>query len=360
MAEAVGVPEVAGMADGEIRRALAEWGLEAAAVERIAAGLIHESYGVALPGAAPAEPGWVLQRVSPVFAPGIEANICTVTDHLRARGLAAPRLVPTRAGARCADLGAEGRWRLWMRIPGTSFDTCASTAQARSAGALVGRFHAALDDLEAELRPLGLVLHDPAAHLRALRSAVAECGEHPLHRDVAALAQEILEAARRTAPWPERPRRIVHGDLKLSNVLFDVRDADRAVALIDLDTLSWLPRWMDLADGLRSWCNPRGEDREDAVFAPDLHRAAAEGYLEAMDLDAAERAALVHGMEWICLELAARFATDALRECYFAWDPERFASRGEHGLVRARGQWALYRRVREARGDRARDFGVAA
>jgi len=302
----------------------------------------------------------VLQRVSPLFAPGIEENICTVTHHLRTRGLTAPRLVPTRADALCADLGAGGRWRLWVRIPGTSFDTCSSVAQARSAGALVGRFHAALDDLGAELQPLGIVLHDPTAHLRALRSALAECGEHPLHPDVAALAQEILEAARRTAPWPERPRRIVHGDLKLSNVLFDAQDSQRAVALIDLDTLSWLPRWMDLADGLRSWCNPRGEDREDAVFAPELHRAAAEGYLESMDPDDAERAALVDGLEWLCLELAARFATDALRECYFAWDAERFASRGEHGLVRARGQWTLYRRAREARGGRARDFGVAA
>jgi len=350
---------VPGTPETEIRRALAEWGLQAASVERMAGGLIHESYGVEAPGEGSAGPGWVLQRVSPVFAPGIEENICTVIEHLLARGLTAPQLVPTRAGAPCADLGAGGRWRLWVRIPGATFDTCTTSAQARSAGALVGRFHAALDDLGAELRPLGLVLHDPSAHLRALRSAVAECGEHPLHRDVAALAREIAEAARRTTPWPDRPRRIVHGDLKLSNVLFDARDADRAVALIDLDTLSWLPRWMDLADGLRSWCNPRGEDREDAVFVPDLHRAAAEGYLEAMDPDDAERAALVDGMEWLCLELAARFATDALRECYFAWDPERFASRGEHGLVRARGQWTLYRRACEAREDRARDFGVA-
>jgi len=347
-----------GATEGEIQRVLTEWGLAAATVERIAGGLIHESYAVGIPGEDAEGPGWVLQRVSPLFAPGIEENICKVTEHLRARGLTAPRLVPTSSGAPCADLRATGRWRLWLRIPGVSFDTCASPAQARSAGTLVARFHAALEDLDAELHPLGLVLHDAPAHLRALRTAVAECGDHPLHRDVAALAGEILEAAGRMATPAERPRRIVHGDLKLSNILFDVRDGDRAVALIDLDTLSWLPRWMDLADALRSWCNPRGEDCEDAVFSPELHRAAAEGYLRAMEPDGAERAALVDGLEWMCLELAARFATDALHERYFAWDPERFASRGEHGLVRARGQWALYLRAREHRGDRARDFGV--
>ncbi len=67
-----------------------------------------------------------------------------------------------------------------------------------------------------------------------------------------------------------------------------------------------------------------------------------------------ERESLALGLERIALELAARFATDALEERYFAWDPARFASRGEHDLLRARGQLSLYRQARETRVERLR------
>ena len=50
------------------------------------------------------------------------------------------------------------------------------------------------------------------------------------------------------------------------------------------------------------------------------------------------------GLERIALELAARFARDALEESYFGFDPA-FGGRGEHNLLRARGQAALARSV---------------
>ena len=43
----------------------------------------------------------------------------------------------------------------------------------------------------------------------------------------------------------------------------------------------------------------------------------------------------------ITLELAARFAADALREDYFGWDAARFGSASEHNEVRAAGQLRL-------------------
>ena len=45
----------------------------------------------------------------------------------------------------------------------------------------------------------------------------------------------------------------------------------------------------------------------------------------------------------ILVELAARFCADALNESYFAWDARRYASRGEHNEVRAKGQLAVLR-----------------
>ncbi|MEE2751965.1 MAG: hypothetical protein VX519_11085 [Myxococcota bacterium] len=60
---------------------------------------------------------------------------------------------------------------------------------------------------------------------------------------------------------------------------------------------------------------------------------------------------LVSGVERICLELAARFCADALNESYFGWDASIAPGRGEHNLIRAKGQLALAAEVRRQRGD---------
>jgi Ser/Thr protein kinase RdoA (MazF antagonist) len=347
---AVSVPE----------RALAEFALAAPRVERIPVGLIHESFGVR-DGAAE----YVLQRVSPIFAPGIHDNILAVTEHLHAKGIETLRLVPTRGGALFADLGEAGRWRLVTRVRGVVFDTCASPAQARAAGALVARFHGALADLDHVFRPLGIVLHDTEAHLAALEAALRAHRSHPLWDAVAALAAEILPAARAGVGIGGLPARIAHGDLKFNNVLFageGAQERERAVSLIDLDTLSRLPLWVELGDAWRSWCNRRGEDSAEAELDLGLFRASAEGWLGALGfpLLAGELESLALGLERIALELAARFAADALVESYFGWDPARFASRGEHNLLRARGQLSLFRQARETRSERQRALGVRA
>jgi len=43
------------------------------------------------------------------------------------------------------------------------------------------------------------------------------------------------------------------------------------------------------------------------------------------------------------VELAARFATDALNESYFRWKPESFPDSSTHNQVRAAGQLELHR-----------------
>ena len=60
---------------------------------------------------------------------------------------------------------------------------------------------------------------------------------------------------------------------------------------------------------------------------------------------APEARALVGGLGTICLELSARFLADALNESYFGFDATRFATRGDHNLVRGRGQLALFASV---------------
>jgi Ser/Thr protein kinase RdoA (MazF antagonist) len=300
----------------------------------------------------------VLQAVSAIFSPAIHDNIAAVTTRLAEQGMLTPHLLPTRAGGLYLDAGDRGVWRLMTYIDGASFDVVGGSEQARAAGELVGRFHRALDGLAHAFASPRAGVHDTPAHLRRLGDAVEQHHAHRLVGAVCPLADAIHAAAAALPPLPALAPRVCHGDLKFNNILFagpqPPADA-RAVCLIDLDTCGPLSLAYELGDAWRSWCNRAGEDDVEARLDLDIFAASLAGYASALGrpLTADERAGLLLGVEWISLELAARFAADALAESYFGWDATRFPGRGEHNLVRARGQWSLHQALVASRTARA-------
>ena len=306
-------------------------------------GLINRTYVVGEP------PRAVLQWVNPIFDPRIHRDIEAVTARLLAAGVPAPRLLPTAGGGLWAERG-DGCWRLMSHLPGRTVHRLLSRRQAREAGALVGRFHAALADWSYAFEARQRDIHDTPARLAELRAALEEADGHPLAGPGRRLGEEILADWGRWDGELDQPRRICHGDLKISNLRFD--DAWRAVGILDLDTLGRMPLACEMGDAWRSWCNPAGEDDPDhARFDVALFTASARAWLaHGPTLEERERRALVPGIERICLELAARFCADALNNSYFREDLERFpGSPGTHNLLRARGQLAVARSAREAR-----------
>jgi Ser/Thr protein kinase RdoA (MazF antagonist) len=157
----------------------------------------------------------------------------------------------------------------------------------------------------------------------------------------------VLEAAAALPPLPAAPERIVHGDPKISNLLF-AADADRALCLIDLDTLSRMAVALELGDAIRSWCNPATEDAASARFVRPFYDAAVLGYAEAAPgfLTSDEWGAIPRGALTITVELAARFCADALRESYFGWNRARYESASAHNQARVLGQLKLAAGIR--------------
>lgn len=303
-------------------------------------GLINETWLVGDP------PGWVLQRVHPVFRPSVHEDIEAVTRHLARAGLVTPRLVPTDDGQLWAE-GPDGAvWRVLTYVPGRTFERVTGPALAAEAGALVARFHRALDDLDWDYQHVRAGAHDTAAHMARLETAASH-GEP----EARALADAILEAWARWDGVADGPARHCHGDLKLSNLRFD--EAGRGLCLLDLDTLARLPLDVELGDAWRSWCNPVGEDTVETRFDVAVFATSARAYLAVNPLPPEVREALVPGIERIALELAARFCRDVFEDHYFGWNSDRFPTRAAHNLFRARGQLQLARSVRVARGEAA-------
>lgn len=321
----------------------AAWGWQASAIAPHAGGLINQTYVVRDDAGAPVA---ALQRLHPVFGAEVNLDLEAVTQHLAARGLDTPRLIRTRDGR--AWVEHEGVvWRALSWVDGESVHAVPSLAWAEAGGALVGRFHRAVADLAYDYRFTRAGVHDTAAHLAKLRERIAAGASDA---EATELGHEILAAALVLPALPMAPRRHVHGDLKISNLIFR-RDPVRAVCLIDLDTFAKGTMAFELGDAMRSWCNPDGEDAGSVRFDLAIFGAAIAGFRSVADpiVSRDERIAIVYGLETVCIELAARFAVDAFEDRYFGWDPARFPSRRVHNLVRARGQLALGLAVREAR-----------
>lgn len=325
-------------------RALAAYGsTDGASVTPLGEGLINETYLVERPAREKA----VLQRVSPIFARAVHDDIEAITAHLQVRGLVTPRLYRTHLGELSVDLGSDGIWRLMNFICGQSHGVM-TKALAAPAGALVGRFHAALIDLPHQFHFVRTGAHDLGGHLARLArvSDVAARSnfvppEAAVPQEFFALAQALIRYGETLPLSLELPLRLCHGDLKASNLRFD--DSGEGICLLDLDTLAYLPLAFELGDALRSWCNRRGEDVTDSEFDLEIFEEALRGYARpsATFLTPAEKESLVFGTLRITFQLAVRFAVDVVEQKYFRWNNRRFASRAAHNFVRVTGQWRL-------------------
>ena len=307
----------------------------------------------------------IVQRLHRIFHGHVNEDIEVVTTHLASKGLLTPRILRTDDGALWVD-AEDGAWRALSFIDGHSVDRIGraekagptlvgakrsawgvgSLAMAKEAARLVGRFHAALHDLDYAYGFSRGNVHDTTRHLDNLRAALAAHPDHRLHADVASIAETLFAAASALPDLSTLPLRNSHGDLKISNILFDAQG--EALCLVDLDTLSRMAWAFEMGDALRSWCNAAGEDVADGALDPTIFEAAVRGYASTARVlwTPEEVRSLVPGLQTICLELSSRFLADALNESYFGFDKSRFERRGEHNLLRGRGQWSLFCSVR--------------
>lgn len=297
---------------------------------------------------------FVLQRLNRGVFPdpvAIMANVRILCDHWRGHSradlLRLPQLIRTLAGEDYHRDEEEGFWRALSYLDGSrTLDRLADRPQAEQVGAALGRFHALVADLDpGHLYPALPGFHIAPQYLAQLDALLAHRGPVPESAELRA-ALEFVEARRPAIEVLEQAKqqgqlqaRVIHGDPKLDNVLFDGAGR-RALGMIDLDTVQPGLILYDLGDCLRSCCNPRGETPADGAvrFDADLCEAILRGYLaEARGLlSAADVAYLYDAIRLLPLELGLRFLADHLAgDRYF-----KVSFRGQN-LHRAQVQFQL-------------------
>lgn len=333
------------------------------AVERFGSGHIHDTFRVRCDTPSGAR-GYVLQRINPRVFPEPERvveNAVRVSEHLRVR--LARRGRPgdeRRALVFCeAQHGgflhrdAEGGvWRACAFVEGShTCDTVESPAQARAVARAFGEFLTLSSDLDpGSLREALPGFHDLAAYARRLETLAAAdrlgraraCAE-----DLAAVRAAWRELAPARASAAALPRRVVHADCKLNNVLLDDASGE-GICVIDLDTV--MPGLLvdDFGQLARSTTCSAAEDERDLSrirFDVELFEALTRGFLAGCgDLPIrAELEALPQAGPLCALEHVLRFLADHLEgDAYFR------VHRPGQNLDRARAQRRLLEAMRAA------------
>jgi Ser/Thr protein kinase RdoA (MazF antagonist) len=305
---------------------------------------------------------FVLQRLNTqVFPAPLEViqNVSTVIEHssykLKSQKLSRPWQIPqllvTTQGQAYWQSESEDFWRALSFIEGTqSWEKLTTLEQAQEVGFALATFHSLVSDLNPHLLLDTLVgFHITPQYLQNYQQIL---GQNPavMGQNLTPEIKFCFDFIQERGPWchiletakaqGKLPLRLMHGDPKINNILID-RQTQRAISMIDLDTVKPGLIHYDLGDCLRSGCNPWGEETyewQKVAFEPELCRGILEGYLAVAKrfLIPSDYVYLYDAIRLLAFELGLRFFSDYLRgNTYFK------VAYPDHNLNRALVQFQL-------------------
>jgi Ser/Thr protein kinase RdoA (MazF antagonist) len=285
-------------------------------VQPLGNGYINDTYLVTT-GAEP----FVLQKINRRVFPQPEKimiNLMLLNEHIsqindKRISLKIPELLHTENGVNFFHDHQGDYWRSLSYIDNTeSLETISNFAQAEQVGKALGQFHHLTRGLKSEKMydtlPGFHVAPGYLDHYQEVKS-LTKVTEDPYCADFIAHNEHIandLEAAKEQGFLSMR---VIHGDPKLNNFLFD-KDSKNVVSIIDLDTVKPGLIHYDIGDCLRSCCH----SEKSSAFNLEIFQTILTSYLQEMGTAFSERdhQFLYPAIRLIPFELGLRFYTDYL------------------------------------------------
>jgi len=307
---------------------------------------------------------YILQRLNKhVFKniPELQNNIERVTGHIRSKLLSIPgsdikreclNLVLSKSGKSWIIDKDLNYWRMYVFIPRhRSYNIVDSPDKAFQGGKAIGRFQTMLSDLGGEQ------LFDTIPYFQnvvnRLKNFNNTIKKDPVKRKDAVKDEinfilkraEKMKVIIRLGKEGKIPLRTTHNDTKFNNILFD--EHDKALCLIDLDTV--MPGYVhyDFGDVIRTAANIAAEDEKDLSLVEmniDLFSAFSEGYPSETSaiLNETEKQYLAFAPLLITYTQAVRFLTD-----YIDGDNYYKIYHEHHNLQRTKAQIKLVESMEE-------------
>ena len=263
---------------------------------------------------------FVLQRINAQVFPAPEkimSNLHQLNRHLgeKERRLQIPGVLKTVTEQ---DFFRDDKGDVWRALSfianSKSLETLDNLEIAAQVGFALGHFHSLVSDLAPDL------LHDtlPGFHiapdyLQQYHQVLIHGTVFPEHdycRDFIAQYQHYTDDLETAKQQGLLPVRVIHGDPKLNNFLFD-KHSQQIISLIDLDTVKPGLVHYDIADCLRSCCHDKTADE----FDLEICAVILENYLNEAGTFFSEHdyAYLYPAIRLLPFELGLRFYSDYLR-----------------------------------------------
>lgn len=215
-------------------------------------------------------PAYILQRINHLVFQNVEGlmnNVQHALPFLEDVDYHKITLVKTVDGYSFYESDSKDKayWRLMTYIDhSTAYNTTESIKIAFEAGRIIGKFHLLLADAHVD----NYIDTIPDFHDLDLRKAQFDHALKNADPEKKEIAAKDIEFARSILIKLESmnegllPIRVCHNDTKLNNILFS-KKTNRALCLIDLDTIMKGHFHFDFGDAIRTIVNTAPEDEQD-------------------------------------------------------------------------------------------------
>ena len=241
-------------------------------------------------------------------------------------------------------------WRMFEFVEGTkNFVVAEKTSQAWAVAESFAEFTACFSDFDAERLAITIPnFHDLSFRFNQFRDSL-----HTHKYDRLQKAADLISGLKERERYAnffdiitesdEFPKRVMHHDAKISNVLFD-EDSDEVICLVDFDTVMPGYFFSDIGDMIRTMtCNldENSTEFDKIKIRKTYYRAIIEGYLSVMGkhlTDAEKKYIHYAGISMTYMQ-ALRFLTDYLNEdiYYRILYPEQNLDRAKNQLTLLKG-----------------------
>ncbi len=309
----------------------------------IRSGIINQTYLVTLQNDNNETFKYVFQKINTkVFSEpyNVMENIIKVTEHIKSHMLSDDgtynrrvlSFAQSKSGTPYFEDEILGFWRAYEFIDNAvAYNIAPDGDHFFEAGRAFGEFQLYLNDYDAtDLFDTIPNFHNTVSRMQALRDAINKDTADRV-KDVRAEIDFILSRENEAGiivnalEKGEIPYRVTHNDTKINNVLFD-EVTDKAICVIDLDTVMPGSSLYDFGDAIRSGACAAAEDEPDLSKVEmdiEKYRLFTKGFIKGTHslLTKKEIEMMPISAKILTLELAARFLTDYINgDVYFHTD----------------------------------------